>query len=272
MTGQPMPIRGLPAIGRRRRHAANPAGGCEHSPAAIGRAGAAVRGPSRKRLAARDLVLVLLTLGSGGVDAVCFFGLGQVFTSVMTGNLVLFGLAAGQGEGLAVLRSAVALAGYAVGGFVTARLLPRPVESELWPTSATSALTGVLALQAVVAAAWLALGGHPAGRTQYLLIAAYAVAMGTQSATVHTLAIPGVSTTYVTGTLTWVLAGLACGSAGRGHVGRRLSVVASVAVGAGCTSVLLLFSPVAAALFPLAATGIAVLTAVVGCHQRLATR
>jgi uncharacterized membrane protein YoaK (UPF0700 family) len=43
---------------------------------------------------------VLLTFGTGVVDGSTFLSLGHVFASVMTGNLVLLGLAAGTGRGL----------------------------------------------------------------------------------------------------------------------------------------------------------------------------
>lgn len=212
---------------------------------------------------ARDVVLVSLTLASGSVDAVCFFGLGQVFTSVMTGNLVLFGLDIGRGEGFAALRSAVAIAAYALAAFAAAWWLPKPAGHALWPRRATATLAGEIILLAVAALAWLARGGQPHGTTEYLLVVVYALAMGTQGATVHALAIPGMSTTYVTGTLTWVLTTLAHRSARPAHVARRLSVIASVAVGAACASVLLAFVPLVAPLFPLAAAGFGAITAAV---------
>jgi len=46
------------------------------------------------RGAARDGLLVLLTLTTGAVDASCFLHLGHVFSSVVTGNLILLGVAA----------------------------------------------------------------------------------------------------------------------------------------------------------------------------------
>jgi uncharacterized membrane protein YoaK (UPF0700 family) len=220
-----------------------------------------------RRVAVRDGVLVLLTLGSGGVDAVCFFGLGHVFTAVMTGNLVLFGLNAGQAEVVGLLRAAVALAGYAVAAFAASRWLPGYAVTAPWPGRATAATSAELVLQAAVVAGWIALGGHPGVGMQFVLITGYALAMGIQSAITRALAIPGVSTTYVTGTMTGVLADLALRSAGGRSIGRRVAVVASVAVGALCASVLLRFTPLLAPVFPLAVTGIAVLTAVMVFHR-----
>jgi uncharacterized membrane protein YoaK (UPF0700 family) len=39
---------------------------------------------------------LLLTVAGGGLDAICFLGLGGVFARVMTGNMVLLGLSAGH--------------------------------------------------------------------------------------------------------------------------------------------------------------------------------
>ena len=47
-----------------------------------------------RRGTARDGLLVLLTLTTGAVDASCFLHLGNVFSSVITGNLILLGVAA----------------------------------------------------------------------------------------------------------------------------------------------------------------------------------
>lgn len=44
------------------------------------------------------LVGVLLTFAAGSTDLACFLRLGHVFASVMTGNLVLLGLAAGTDD------------------------------------------------------------------------------------------------------------------------------------------------------------------------------
>ena len=57
----------------------------------------------------RDAMVLVLTWAASGVDAISYLGLGHVFTANMTGNAVLLGLAVGQGQGLAALRSIIAL-------------------------------------------------------------------------------------------------------------------------------------------------------------------
>src|ERR1700687_3239708 len=61
----------------------------------------------------RDALLLTLTAATGSVDAVSYLGLGRVFTANMTGNLVLLGIAIGQGQLPEALRSVVALVGFA---------------------------------------------------------------------------------------------------------------------------------------------------------------
>src|SRR5205807_8821734 len=68
----------------------------------------------------RDLLLVALTFAAGAVDAVVFLRL-DVFTAVMTGNIVLLGLAIGQGAFRNALRSLRALAAYPGGVLAGAR-------------------------------------------------------------------------------------------------------------------------------------------------------
>ena len=55
---------------------------------------------------------------------------------------------------------------------------------------------------------WLATGGAPLGAAQYAAVVAAALAMGLQSAAFRLVPVPGVTTTYFTGTLTSLLVGL----------------------------------------------------------------
>src|SRR6266851_9068882 len=71
----------------------------------------------------RDGMLLVLTWAAGSVDAISYLGLGHVFTAMMTGNTVLLGLAIGQGEILAVLRSVLALAGFVAGAGIGAMVV-----------------------------------------------------------------------------------------------------------------------------------------------------
>src|SRR5947209_10995839 len=70
---------------------------------------------SRLHVPIRDSLVVLLTVTTGAVDAASFLALGNVFGSVITGNMVLLGVAAGTGRPELAVHSGVALAGYVAG-------------------------------------------------------------------------------------------------------------------------------------------------------------
>lgn len=180
--------------------------------------------PLLSSITGRDAMLVLLSLAAGCVDAVSYLGLSHVFTANMTGNTVLFGIALGQANGPAALRSGVALAGFVAGVAVGAGIVERGREDVAWPPLVTVALT----LECVVLAAFVVgwhLTGTPAEEAVYPLIALSALAMGIQSAAVSRLGVASVSTTYVTGTLTsltrrlvgWLRSASSSAAAGPAH-------------------------------------------------------
>jgi uncharacterized membrane protein YoaK (UPF0700 family) len=61
------------------------------------------------------VIAVALTFASGAMDVSSFTRLGSVFTSVMTGNIVLWGLAAARGSLTLASHTAVAIVGYIAG-------------------------------------------------------------------------------------------------------------------------------------------------------------
>jgi uncharacterized membrane protein YoaK (UPF0700 family) len=151
-------------------------------------------------------MLLVLTFSAGSVDAISYLGLGHVFTAMMTGNIVLLGLALAQGEVLATLRSIVALLGFAIGVFVGAIIVERDSEPAEWPAAVTRALAFETVLLGIFAGiSWVI--GTLSG-VIYLLIILLALAMGIQSAAVRRLGVPGIATTYITGTLTSLMVDL----------------------------------------------------------------
>lgn len=150
----------------------------------------------------RNAMLIMLSLAAGCVDAVGYLGLGQIFVANMTGNTVLLGLALGQAEGQAALRAVVALAGFVVGVAAGAAIVGPGRERSAWSPAVTAALALELVALVAFAAGWFLAEAEPAGLAVYPLIALPSLAMGVQSAAVRRLGIPGVATTYITGTLT----------------------------------------------------------------------
>lgn len=142
------------------------------------------------------------------MDALGYLGLNHVFTANMTGNIVLLGLALGQGQVFAVLRSIVALGGFVVGVVIAALFVERDHQREEWPTGVTDALTVEWLILFLFTIAWHFPGSERTGGVVYVLIALSAVAMGIQSAAVRRLNLPGIQTTVVTGTLTSLMSGL----------------------------------------------------------------
>ncbi|HJP76077.1 MAG TPA: YoaK family protein [Pseudonocardiaceae bacterium] len=177
----------------------------------------------------REALLVGLAAGSGATDAFSFVALGHVFTSVITGNLVLVGVSIGALSFPDVLDIAVAVLCYLASAAGAARFLLGRVPAEtLWNAALTRMLLAEGGVQAVVLVLWLFAPIRP------LLIGLCAVAMGAQSATVRAVPGTGLSTTYLTGTLTALVASFATGR--RDAVGRAAGVGVLVALLAGASA------------------------------------
>lgn len=197
-----------------------------------------------------DALVAILATTAGATDAISFLGLGGVFSSVMTANLVLLGLGAGQQNGSLALHAGAALAGYVVGA-VAANRLTRPFAepADGWPAPVFAALVAEGIVLAGITVGWEIMGGHPRGAVQVALLAGAAAAMGSQSAAVKALGIPGISSTYMTGMLTGILADLAA-PAGPA-VTSRLRLLAMLIAGAIASGITYSQAPRLAPLIPL---------------------
>jgi len=175
--------------------------------------------------------LLALTAVSGVVDAVCYLGLGRVFTANMTGNVVVFGFAVAGARGFSVTATLTSLAFFLIGAFCAGRAAPwvardNGVSHRLLLVAmgteacfvATAAL--IAALAATVATGW----------ARYVVIGLLAFAMGVRNATVRRLAVPDMTTTVLTLTLT----GLAADAGGERAttVYRRTGALAAMLTGA----------------------------------------
>jgi uncharacterized membrane protein YoaK (UPF0700 family) len=155
--------------------------------------------------ASRAAVL-LFTCAAGSVDAITYLT-ARVFTANMTGNAVLLGITVGQGKGAAAASSFIALIAFACGVVLGAVLVGEGDQASA-PVLVRRAVwfeTFVLAFFAVAAFAPLSL---PSRATVLLLIVSSGIGMGLQSAAVRRLKLPGIATTYITGTITSLLSGL----------------------------------------------------------------
>jgi uncharacterized membrane protein YoaK (UPF0700 family) len=169
----------------------------------------------------RDGLLITLTFGAGAVDAITYLGLGRVFTANMTGNLVLLGIAAGKRVGGEGIRALISLAAYMLGAYLGGRSVTRWPRPAAWPAGVKLVLAADALAQAGLWAGWLISGAHPGTGLQAGLVAASALAMGLQAGAARTLGVAGLTTTYVTGTLTGLVGQLGEAAGGRDDRVRR---------------------------------------------------
>ena len=206
----------------------------------------APQSPGRTEIA----LAALLAAAAGSVDVLAFTRLGQAFASIVTGNLVVAGAAIGHGDPSMLVDVAVAVAAFA-GGVLLGGLGVRRAGSTTarWPVHVTVLCAVELVVLLVLMGLWLATAGAPQGAAQHLALVAAAAAMGLQSAAFRLVPVPGVTTTYFTGTLTSLLVGLV--ASGRLNVAALLALVALLA-GAVLTGLLVAHATATAALLPVA--------------------
>lgn len=179
-----------------------------------------------------------LAFASGATDIASFTRLGGVFASVMTGNLVLLGLAIARESASLAAHTAVAFGGYvagaAAGTGVRARLGSREkIHEEVWPAAVTECLAIELACFVVFMTGWELAGADPKGAWQSCLLAVGALAMGLQSAAIRGVRIP-LHTTYLTSTLIGAVEEIV--KSGRRGNGLSLSATVLVAAVAGAAA------------------------------------
>jgi uncharacterized membrane protein YoaK (UPF0700 family) len=144
---------------------------------------------------------------SGLVDAFSYLELGHVFVANMTGNVVVLAFALAGAKGFSIGASLSALAAFWIGAFLGGRLGGRFGSHRGNLLSAAMAVQGGCLLAAVIVNV---VSQHPlsaAGR--YPLVVALAITMGVQNATVRRLAVPGLTTTVLTLTITGAAVDLA---------------------------------------------------------------
>jgi uncharacterized membrane protein YoaK (UPF0700 family) len=124
----------------------------------------------------------------------------------------------------------------------------------------TRALWIELAAFAVYAIGWWASGSHPTGNVQLVLLSVNAIALGTQSSAVLRFGVSGLSTTYMTGTLTTMMAALAAGRHPR-HVLPSAQIIVGLVAGAAGATLLTIYVPVLTPLLQLVLVLVVIVTA-----------
>ena len=152
------------------------------------------------------LLLHVATAITGLIDAISYLALGHVFTANMTGNVVFLAFAVAGAPGLSITRSLTALIAFLIGALIGGRVAARLSEvfTPRWITTALS-LESALLLAATLAAINFR-DSSGSSFQLYSIIMLTACAMGIRNATVRKMAIPDLTTTVLTLTITGLAA------------------------------------------------------------------
>jgi uncharacterized membrane protein YoaK (UPF0700 family) len=217
-------------------------------------------------------LLTLLAFAAGYIDAISYLALDRVFVANMTGNTVLLGIAFAQLDAAAAARSSTALAGFLAGVICGAAIVERDGTGTVWPPAVTLALTLECVFLVVFGTSWHLISRTlPAITTALILLSS--LAMGVQSAAIRRLGVSGIATTYITGTLTHLMAqSMRSRSAARGAPSPRAVLLSAVCVtyfgGAAVAALILRLNTWLALLLPAGVIAAVVLTAVIAFPRR----
>ena len=176
-------------------------------------------------------LLLGLTLVTGLVDAFSYLALGHVFIANMTGNVVFMAFSLAGAKGFSLIASLVSLLSFAAGALLSGRVgnLRTPVHRARLLLS-TTAFQVVLVLAALLADELI--DRPSAGWGRAVLIVLLGLAMGAQNATARRLAVPDLTTTVLTLTITGVAADSRVARGEGSKAGRRVLSVAAMFLGA----------------------------------------
>jgi uncharacterized membrane protein YoaK (UPF0700 family) len=147
-----------------------------------------------------ELMLVLLACVAGSVDVMSYYRLGNVFTANMTGNTILLGLSIGQGNVASSLQRMAALAGFFSGALIGAYIIENTKNG--WSHYITLSVAIETLIIFVLVVIWIKEEKITNNYVLYVSIILAGISMGIQSATIRHLNIPGIITTFLTGTIT----------------------------------------------------------------------
>jgi uncharacterized membrane protein YoaK (UPF0700 family) len=216
------------------------------------------------------MLLVALTVATGGVDAVSWLGLGKVFSAFMTGNIAFLAFRTAGASGSSMAKILASLLAFGLGALVAARIVGPTKDSGLvWPRRVTVALGAVLAAELAFLAFWISVGGQPSARAGERLIVLMAFAMGTQTGAVFSLGVRAVFTTATTATWAVLMADVVAWSSSRTERRRLAAVTAGLFAGAVAGALLMLHARTWAPVLPPTVTGLVVAVAALALRARV---
>jgi uncharacterized membrane protein YoaK (UPF0700 family) len=175
-------------------------------------------------------LLLLMTVVSGCIDAFSYLVLGHVFVANMTGNILFLGFAIAGVHGLSVSASLVALGSFVVGATLGGRLVLLTKSHRGWLLASSSSIQGVFVAVALVVAV---LAVTPVGvQTRYAIIVILAISMGLQNSVARKLAVPDVTTTVLTMTITGIGADSRLAGGTGSLAPRRMVSIVTLLIGA----------------------------------------
>jgi len=186
-------------------------------------------------------ILLAMTVVTGIVDAVSFLALGRVFTANMTGNLVLIGFAFARAPGISISRSAVALAAFLSGAVLGGRMASEESSWHRW-ADRTFILEALLLGVAAVSAAGTGSSEVSNPPQLYAVIVLTGVAMGLRNAIVRKLAVPDMTTTVLTLTITGLAADSSLAGGENPRWQRRVAAILAMICGAFAGARMLAYS------------------------------
>ena len=167
---------------------------------------------------------------TGLVDAFSYLALGHVFVANMTGNVVFLGFAVAGAHGFSIPASLVALVFFGFGSVLGGRLIARYGGHRGRHLASAMAAEAVFLAASVALALWSS--NPPQHAVRYALIVVLSLATGIQNASIRKLAVPDLTTTVLTMTVTGIGADSLLGGGKGSKSGRRLVAVAAMFAGA----------------------------------------
>lgn len=175
-------------------------------------------------------LLIAMTLVTGLVDSFSYLVLGHVFVANQTGNVLFIAFALAGAQGFSVASSLAALSAFAVGSLMGGLIGSRRSSDRgrlLWNAAGIQACFMGAALVLSIFA------GNPVTMGYSLpVILALGVSMGLQNAAVRKLAVPDLTTTVLTQTLTGLFSDSKLVGGVGSKAGRRLLSVLAMFAGA----------------------------------------
>jgi uncharacterized membrane protein YoaK (UPF0700 family) len=175
-------------------------------------------------------LFLVLTFVTGVVDATSYLSLGHVFVANMTGNVVFLGFGIAGAGGISVWASLAALVSFGGGGVIGGRVASALAGDRDRHLRVAVGIQTILVGAALIVAA--VAGNNFGTGVRYSLIALLAAGMGVQNAAARKLAVPDLTTTVLTLTLTGIASDSRLAGGEGARIGRRGLAVVSMLLGA----------------------------------------